>query len=421
MKLCEVATCTGCMACVNICPINAIQTQPDKEGFLRPLIDENKCMQCGKCRSVCPQLTVRTRPDDEKKVYACWQKDRRLRKASTSGGAFSALAQWVLLHNGVIFGAGFDEKLTVVHKKVENIKDLEQLRGSKYVQSNTLLTFREVKRSLIAGKAVLYSGTACQIDGLYAFLGDRYKGQLYTIDLVCHGVPSPKIYRDYLEYQQNLHGAKVKKIFFRNKEPGWYVFGMKLVFDNNKTYKASTYEDPFIRGFLRELFLRPSCHQCSYAGIHRVADITLADFWGYMDTCRADRDNDKGISMVMLNTENGYHIFSQIREMLHIWERPLEQAVNGNPALKKCFPPSKKREAFWRDYTTIQFSELIEKYMYPEPRESQYYPNLKERHKQQDMYMLKILPNRITMKLLGEKGYQKLKHIMRMGSKNANN
>jgi hypothetical protein len=213
---------------------------------------------------------------------------------------------------------------------------------------------------------------------------------------------------------QDKYQSQAKKVFFRNKEPGWYVFGMKLLFENGTVYKANTYEDPFIRGFLRELFLRPSCHQCNYAGISRVADITLADFWGYMDTCRADRDNDKGISMVMLNTENGEQLFSLVKQRLHIWERPLEQAVEGNPALKKCFPPAEKREQFWQDYGNFGFSEIIDKYLYPEPQETQYHPNFKKRHKQQDIYALRILPNRIAIRLLGKQRYDKLKRLIGM-------
>lgn len=415
MLLCDKVACTGCMACKNVCPVDAIQSYPDDEGFIRPVINNEKCIQCGKCRKICPRINEVARSQREKKVYACWLKNKKLRKMSTSGGAFSALAQWILLQDGVIFGAGFDNDLKVVHKKVETIKALEELRGSKYVQSDTGYTFQEVKLCLTEGKKVLYSGTACQIDGLYAYLGDRYEGQLFTIDLVCHGVPSPKVFKDYLDYVQDKYGARAKKVYFRNKEPGWYVFGMKIVFENEKIYKADTYEDPFIRGFLRELFLRPSCHQCNYAGTSRVADITLADFWGYMDTCRADRDNDKGISMVMLNTENGEHIFQNVRRQLCIFSRPLEEAVNGNPALNKCFAPSEKRGQFWRDYREKGFSGIIEKYLYPEPREKQYHPNLKKRHKRQDLYALRILPNRIAIKLLGPRGYDKIKRLVRKG------
>ncbi len=415
MLLCEPNSCTGCMACANVCPVNAIRKQPDAEGFYRPVVDEALCLRCGKCRNVCPKLQTNPRPDGEKQVFACWMKDRKLRKNSTSGGAFSALAQGILSQGGCVFGVGFDDQLNVVHKKAENLQQLAQLRGSKYVQSDTGFSFREVKRCLQDGAKVLYSGTACQIDGLYAYLGSRYAGQLFTVDLVCHGVPSPKVYRDYLSYMQQRFGSPVKQVFFRNKEPGWYVFGMKLVFENGKVYKASTYEDPYIRGFLRELFLRPSCHQCDYAGTDRVADITLADFWGYMDTGWADRDHDKGISMVMLNTENGKQLFEQVNGMLRVWTRPLEQAVNGNRALRSCFPPSEHREQFWADYETMGFSGIVAKYLYPEPEEAQFRPNLKKRHRQQDLYALRILPNRIASKLLGENGYERIKRFVKRG------
>lgn len=409
MRLCDTVLCTGCMACANVCAVNAISMLPDGEGFLRPSVNDQLCVKCGRCTSVCPQINPSERPVGSKKVYACWIRSKRLRKNSTSGGAFTALAKEVLQKGGSVFGAGFNENMVVCHKQIDSARDLCELRGSKYVQSDIGESFRQIKKCLRDGRLVLFSGTACQVDGLYRFLGSRYEGQLWTIDLVCHGVPSPMVYRDYLSYMQERYGASAIGVWFRNKEPGWYVFGMKIRFSNGREYKADTYRDPFIRGFLRELYLRPSCHQCSYAGVNRIADITLADFWGYHETCRADRDYDKGISMVMLNSTNGQSLFVSASRALHVWERPIEQAVRGNPALSCCFPPSERRADFWADYKHMCFDELVEKYLYPEPKENQYHPKIKEMHRMQDREFLHYLPQRLLRKILTDSLYERIK------------
>lgn len=413
IQLCEHQKCTGCAACASVCGVKAIQMKADAEGFLYPVIDENRCVECGKCRLTCPQINTNPRPNMEKIVYAGWLKDKKLRKKSTSGGAFTAIAEEVLGEGGVVFGAGFDNDLKVIHKQVSSTANLDQLRGSKYVQSDLKQTFAEVKQQLLAGRQVLFSGTACQIDGLYSYLKNRYEGQLFTIDLVCHGVPSPKVWKDYLEYMETEYKASVEQAYFRNKEPGWYVFGMKLVFGDGKVYKANTYDDPYIRGFLRELFLRPSCHQCHYASVSRVADLTLADFWGYVETSRVDRDHDKGISMIMINSENGKRLFDRANTKLRLYERPVAQAVRGNPALSKCFPPAEKRADFWNDYHTTGFAGVVDKYLYPEPANRRYYPKLVKAHMEADWYYFCLLPNRILRRLLGSEHYERLKQKIR--------
>ena len=295
MELCKKSECTGCMACINICPRKAIVLQQDEEGFLYPIILKDNCIKCGACVKVCPQMnSKRSAENYDKKVYAGWMKNRRLRRRSTSGGAFTAFAKEIMSNNGVVYGAGFDKDNKVIHKRITKKSELKQLRGSKYVQSYIGNTFSQVKDDILNGMPVLFSGTPCQIDGLYSYLGNRYEKQLFTIDLVCHGVPSPEIFSKYLEYLEKQYKSKVKKVYFRDKEPGWYVFGMRVEFQNGFVYKKNTYEDPFARGFLRNLFLRPSCHSCHYANNQRIADITLADFWGYQSTNEKDYDDAVG-------------------------------------------------------------------------------------------------------------------------------
>lgn len=347
MSLCEKEKCTGCMACYNICSHKAIKMKSNNEGFLYPGIDKLKCVNCHLCEKVCPQINQIILVEKyEKKVFAAWQKSKAILKKSTSGGAFSAFAKVILNRSGAVYGAGFDANLKVVHKRINNIKSLSELRGSKYVQSEIGDTFKQVKRDLDNGLLVLYSGTPCQIDALYSFLSKKYVGKLYTIDLVCHGVPSPLVYKEYLKYMSKKYNSKISDIYFRYKKPGWFVFGMKILFENGKIYENDTYHDPFIRGFLREYFLRPSCHDCQYTNINRPADITLADFWGYKETSFQDQDNDQGISMVMINNENGENLFNLSKNNLKAFHRTLEDAVQGNQALKNVFPLTKIENSF---------------------------------------------------------------------------
>lgn len=368
MKLCDESSCTGCMACVNACASGALKVEIDAEGFLRPQLIRERCIECGKCEKVCPQIHQLKESTEkfEKKVYACWHKNKKIKKDSTSGGAFSTLAENILEEGGIVYGAGFDPEFKVIHKAIADKERLEQLRGSKYVQSEIGDSYRQVKKYLKTGKKVLFSGTPCQIAGLYSYLGDRFSGQLYTVDLVCHGVPSPMVYQDYLNYMKKRYQSPVKKISFRDKKRGWFNFSMSIEFMNGVCHSQSTYENPYIRGFLRELFLRPSCHQCLYANTERVADLTLADFWGYENRGIRDRDNDTGISMVMINTKYGDNLFWKVSDKLRYYERSVEDAIKGNQALRKCFSPSSVRKEFWKDYKIKGFDGVMEQYMYPD-------------------------------------------------------
>lgn len=417
IELCDKISCTGCMACVNACRTDAIVVIEDEEGFLRPQIDEEKCIRCKKCQRVCPELTVPQHFCEDKAVYACWLKNKKLRRQSTSGGAFTALAEAVLCNNGKVFGVGFSEHKKIIHKEVENESELKELRGSKYVQSDIGLIFRSVKKYLDVGDKVLFSGTPCQVAGLYSFLGKRYEKQLWTMDIVCHGVPSPMVYHDYIEMMEKKYNSPVSYVYFRDKRPGWWVFGMKIVFENSKVYRKNTYEDPYIRAFLRNLCLRPSCYHCKYANINRVSDITVSDFWGYKETCFQNRDNDKGISMVMLNTDNGRILFEEARQRLKVWEKEQEEAVAGNQALRRPFSIPEKREEFWKDYKKLSFEEMVVKYMYPENPVPEWVITqkkvMRDRHKPMFIEYVKDsmihAPNIITMKLLGQKNYERLK------------
>lgn len=368
MRLCGRHFCTGCAACVNICPVGAITLVVDAEGFLRPKISNDRCVLCGKCTRVCPQVTPVDIPTEPKRVFACWHKDRVVRRKSTSGGAFTALAEEVLSCGGKVYGAAFERFPRVAHISIDSVSELKRFQGSKYVQSEIGRVFVNVKEDLSNGRRVLFSGTPCQIAGLYAYLGGRYEMCLTTVDLVCHGVPSPKVFADYVKWLENKYGATVTSYRFRDKKIGWYLHSTAICFSDGRILTEHFFKNPFSRGFLRDLFVRPSCHYCAYAGTGRPADITLSDFWRYKGKRKdgRDRDDDKGVSMVMLNTSAGAKLFDSARERLVVWERGLDDAVVGNPALRAPFPPSQRREQFWHDYRHLPFEMVLEKYMYSE-------------------------------------------------------
>lgn len=370
MTLCDEKSCTGCAACLNICPVGAIVFESNAEGFLVPGIISDKCVSCGKCREVCPQITQMSIPAGRaKSIFACWHKNKRTRRQSTSGGVFSALAEEVLSKGGVVYGAAFTGFPRVAHICVDSLLDLKLLQGSKYVQSEIGHMFKKISTDISSGRRVLFSGTPCQVAGLYGFLGKRHEELLATIDLVCHGVPSPKVFADYIKWLELKNKANVVDYHFRNKDIGWYLHSTKICFSNGRNVSENFFKNHFFRGFLRELFLRPSCHQCQYASLKRPADITLSDFWGYKGSRndRLDKDDDKGVSMVMLNTLNGADLFNLAGDKLVVWERSLEDVMADNPALKEPFKPSLLRDQFWQDYRHLSFSEIVEKYMYPDP------------------------------------------------------
>lgn len=366
--LCDTEKCFGCMACYNICPVNAINIIEDKEGFLRPEIQQDKCIGCKKCTSACAAIknVERDNKTFEQQTYACWNKDEDIRRNSTSGGLFTVMANNILKENGIVFGASFDNKLSIVHSAIDEKDDIVKFRGSKYVQSNIGNTYKEAKEFLDKGKSTFFTGTPCQIAGLYKFLGKEYNN-LYTCDLICHGVPSPKVYKSYISYMEDKYRSKIKSINFRYKEPGWMIFSMKIKFENGKVYVKSTLDDNYIRGFLRELFLRPSCHSCIFTNTDRKGDITIADFWGYKNTDKKYINDDRGISLAIINSKNGEKLFEACKKDLVYLKRDLDEAIKGNRCLSSCFPPSPKRKEFWDNYNSKSFKYVIKKYMYAEP------------------------------------------------------
>jgi len=361
MEICRKDQCTGCGMCVNICAKDAITMQADEQGFWHPVVDETRCVSCGLCQSRCPQNTPVSRFQGE--YYAALAKDDALREKSSSGGVFSLLARRVIDAGGVVFGAAFDSEWRVCHDSATDEQSLSRLRGSKYVQSDIGLTFRAAKTALDNGQQVLYSGTPCQVAGLWAYLHKEYE-RLLTIDVVCHGAPSPMIYREWLAYETQLHG-EIADVAFRQKSPGWKSFCAQVTHTNGDVTQCMLREG-YMRGFLDDLYLRESCYACPYASGKRVADISLGDYWRYCESGPEHiEDDDRGISLVIVNTEKGRKAFRKIKRQIAVGKRSYEDAVRGNPVLDHPAKRPEKREMFWKDHATMSWSELCNKYFPP--------------------------------------------------------
>ena len=365
---CENASCTGCMACYNACHHRAIEIVNDEEGFQRPVINQDICVDCKLCSVVCPISSPHVLREPLK-VYSGWSGNEQVRPKSSSGGAFTEIAEAVLRNGGVVFGCAMNESLQAQHTYIERAEDLWKLRGSKYSQSIIGTSYQQAKSFLKEGRQVLFSGTSCQIAGLRNFLRREYEN-LVTVDLICHGVPSPMMFEEYKRYLERTENMKIDQIFFRCKNASWRFYNMTVYGHVEKTAAQKTYtgrylEDPWIRGFLRDYFLRPSCHQCRFTSTSRVSDFTIADWWSYRATTKADRGfNYKGVSLILVNSERAKSIIANAH--LVIKERTIAEAMRTNKSLSMPYKESPLRNDFWKDYRTLPFDEMVHKYMSPD-------------------------------------------------------
>ena len=360
MEICEKEKCTGCSACAQICPKQCITMKPDGEGFLRPGIDESVCVDCGHCRKVCPINQPLEDDGALPMAFAAKHMDDDIREASSSGGVFSALASYLLILGGAVIAAGFDKNYRVVHKVCTCEDSLDELRRSKYVQSDINGMYREAKQRLEKGQKVLFCGTPCQIGGLIAFLGKPYSN-LYTVDFICHGVPSPKLWAKYLAFRQKESKADVRNVSFRNKVSGWANYSMRLWFDNGTEYCSTAREDYYLRSFIMDMDLRPSCNQCKFKQVHRLSDITLADFWGIKEVNPSFAD-DKGISLVLVHSEKGQELIGEIQEKVQLSEVDCVAALQSNPSFTKSVSVPSLRNRFMEEADLLDFAKLHDKF-----------------------------------------------------------
>ncbi len=348
--------CTGCSACRNACPKDAIAMCRDKEGFAFPTVDPEKCVHCGVCTAVCPMLRARE-PQPLPAAFAAWNRDADVRRDSTSGGAFSALADYVLEGGGVVLGAALDGRQHLRHIACFRKEDLWRLRGAKYVQSDIDGVFREVKKYLET-RQVLFSGTPCQVDGLYRYLGGRPEN-LTTCDLVCHGVPSPGVWEDMARRIEKKRGRELQTVRFRNKVEGWKNSHFTAVYDDGTVDTHPLFETEYGRAFGRALFLRPCCYRCPYACMNRPGDFTLGDLWGLRPD-ELPEQQTKGVSLLLVNSSHGSHIFDQLR--LSRQPFPVERAIAGNPRLASPTAQPPDRPAFFAAYALESFDQVADRF-----------------------------------------------------------
>ncbi len=355
----EKKDCCGCNACYNICPKNAIEMKEDEKGFRYPVIDKQKCIQCDLCSKVCP-ISINKKIENNPIAYACYCKDEKIRINSSSGGMFTLIASQIISECGLVYGASFDEKFNIKHIKVDKIDDLQKLRGSKYVQSDIGNTFKEVKKYLDENRKVLFTGTPCQIEGLKCFLQKDYEN-LYLQDIICHGVPSPKVWNKYKEYRKNKDKEEPKKINFRNKKDGWSRYC--LLFDyKSREYKNTPSKDLYLQMFLQDLSLRDSCYDCKFKKFNRLSDITLADFWG-IDNILPEMNDNKGTSLLIINSTKGQKLFDKIKEETIFKEVNLKEAIKYNPSMIHSVKYNAKRDSFFEELDNTSFDKIAKKYL----------------------------------------------------------
>lgn len=354
--------CTGCCACAGACPKHCIQMVEDKEGFWYPQIDPAACVKCNLCEKACPVLSPleNRRTKEDVAAYALIHRDEDVRRKSSSGGAFSALASAVLRQGGVVFGAAFDENFDVRHIAVTEERELDRLRGSKYVQSRIGDCYAQAKQYLDAGRLVYFSGTACQTSGLLGFLGKDYPN-LLTQDLICHGVPSPMAWRKYVQLRERLARAKTERVFFRDKTHGWKNWHLRMDFRDGSFYELSQFEHPYIIAYLRGSFSRLCCYDCAFKDRYRLADFTLADLWG-VDELLPGINDDKGVSLLLVNSGKAAAFLEKISASVRLCPLDFDAAVKENGALVESETHNPNREAFLKELRRRPFDVVAGKY-----------------------------------------------------------
>ena len=328
--------CTACHACVNVCPQHAVSMTLDSEGFLQPVINRDVCIGCGLCQKKCPALN---RNDEQPSGQPLKQRAFALisaedRTVSSSGGAFSVFGRIVLKRGGVVYGATQNESLQCYHIGVERVEDLSLLRGSKYVQSRIGDVFREIKKHLLNNRMVLFSGTPCQVAGLYSFLGKRYEGLLITLDIICHGVPNQKTFDSYIKKLNHVKQKNVKSFSFRKKD-SWSLIS-SVVYSDGKNETLYLSDNAFMNAFFQGSTFRESCFHCQYCNINRIGTFTIADFWGLGGKGeRPFRKNvAKGVSLVIDNLGAINQYMHDIQQLAYIEERSVTEAVKKQHNLK---------------------------------------------------------------------------------------
>lgn len=356
--------CCGCSACLAACPVNAIQMVADEEGFQYPQVNKDKCIDCSKCDRTCPIKNPVPEVPKEQKAYLFQLKDKELRMDSTSGGAFTTIASAVIEEGGVVFGAAYDENLRVIHTYVEKIEDLWRFRNSKYVQSDVQNSFREVKKFLQQGRKVCFSGTPCQVEGLSSYLENFNKKQnLILVDLVCHAVHSPLLWKKYVDWHREKWSEKIGNIRFRDKRHYGYKYSQMVVEDKkgNVLYYSGVESDPYLRAFFNNLSDRPSCYECKFKKRYRGSDITL---WDCFDVGLRKRalDDDIGTTNILVHNDKGAKWVDLLKIRQGVIEQDVEMSVAKAHEMTRPVEKNKVRYKFFVDVAKFEGEAFFRKW-----------------------------------------------------------
>lgn len=348
--------CCGCTACENICPKQAITMQPDNLGFLYPQIDDSKCIDCGLCVKTCNfsdnYKTIQS--NNYPIIFAVRSNKTEELQKSQSGASFFELAKTFIQCGGIVYGAALTFDFSVKHIKVETLEELDKLRMSKYTQSRLTTILQQVRTDLQNGNKVLFSGTPCQVSGLNSFIPERLKEKLTTIDLICHGVPSPSVWKEYIKYIEKKHGI-LQSCTFRDKAFGWASHFETFRFSNGKIKSTRIFRDLFYS----HLMLRYSCYKCPFTNLNRVADITVGDFWGWHNFSTQFNDN-LGVSLVFVNSKKGERLYNTTKPNLLYIQSNVEDCLQ--PQLQYPSPMHPEREQFEQDFIAKGFQFVAKKY-----------------------------------------------------------
>lgn len=349
--------CTGCTACVNICPRKAIIMKVDSDGFKYPVIDQEKCINCGLCEKTCPVINTKSK-DSLNICYVAYNKSFIERMNSSSGSIFSLIANYILNNRGIVIGAAFDNNNHLRHIAIDKKEDLNPLRKSKYLQSDLNDIFKYIKDQTKT-RRVLFVGTPCQVAGLKAFM--KNNDNLITIDLCCHGVPSPKLFSKFVKELENKYNDKLINYDFRDNESGWDSYSNTFEFINNKISERNK-ENNYMRLFLANVALRESCYNCNFKLGNKYSDITLGDYWG-IKNYYPEMYNKEGVSAIIINTENGKQIFNSICSDINYKKCTIDEITNGNPCLIESVKRPVNRDKFFNDIEKKSTNELVKKYI----------------------------------------------------------
>ena len=352
--------CTGCESCKAVCGLNCISMVQDGHGFYYPMIETDRCVNCGACERACPVSNFEKAEESISKIYACRAKDTEIVRKSSSGGLFSVLANYVLESGGYVCGAAWNNEFKVIHKVVSNESDLTELRGSKYVQSHVSDALSLIRKLNKKNVPDLFVGTPCQVAGARRVMGDRPSHDTVFVEVVCHGVPSPGVFEKYIHELEAKFRSEMISLDFRNKSAGWKSYRFKATFKNGTILEQDGHENPYVKGFISNLYLRDCCTSCRFKNFRSGADITIGDFWGVETLRKKEFADDRGVSLICTNTPRGAGLFSAVKGRLEdVVETDLETASLKNSCLVKPTEYNPRTRRFYRYLKNHTVSDAV--------------------------------------------------------------